>query len=237
MQNSYYSPASHRQKKMNRRIYVYLIFLVALILFMATIGVKLLINVSLFIAGNKDDTSTSQDQNSDLILPPTIDDIPEATNSATIKIKGTSSSKGNLTLYVNNKKKEGIRVRNEEYETTVNLQKGENEIYVVLENPKIKLKKESEKYKVLFKNEKPKLEISSPKDGDKVNKNEITIQGQTDKDVTITINDAPVVVDAQQNFAYNLRLTEGENTFTISAVDYAGNTETKELKVTYQKEE
>jgi bacillopeptidase F len=85
--------------------------------------------------------------------------------------------------------------------------------------------------------DKPKLDISSPHDGDKVNKNEISIQGSTDKDITVTINSSPVVVSAQQTFSYTIRLNEGDNNIHIQAEDDAGNIETKDLKITYQKDE
>ncbi len=231
-----YQPISHRQKKYNNQIYKYLIILVILVVFMGTIGVKMLINLSLFIASKSDNKVTTQD-NTSFLLPPTIDTIPDATNSAKIKISGSASSGNKLTLFVNDDRDGEVSIKDDEFETEVLLKKGSNEIYLTIENTKTKEKKESEKYHVIYINSKPKLDISSPHDGDKVSSQDITVSGSTDKDVNITINDSPVVISADQKFQYSLKLNEGENKIKVVATDIAGNQEIKEMTVTYKKEE
>ncbi len=139
-----YQPVTHRQKKYNEQIYKYLIILVLLLVFLGTVGIKLLINLSLFIAGKTDKNVQTQDQTS-YILPPTINDMFEATNSAHIKVSGNASSGNKLTLYLNSKLYKDVDINDNQFTTDVTLIKGNNEIYVILENEKQKIKKESSK--------------------------------------------------------------------------------------------
>ena len=89
---------------------------------------------------------------------------------------------------------------------------------------------------MLYKSEKPKLEIKEPQDGLKTNKQEVNLVGETDKETYIKVNDLPVVVDAQGVFQTTLKLKEGENKIIITAQDIADNLEEKVLTVIYEKE-
>jgi len=68
------------------------------------------------------------------------------------------------------------------------------------------------------------------------NNQEIKVKGNTDKETYIHINDIPVVVDANGAFETSVRLKDGDNQINATAVDIAGNIETKTLKVIYQKD-
>jgi hypothetical protein len=231
---------SHRQKKYLHQIFFYLFLLILVIIFIVTIGIKLLINITLFIAEfshRQQDKSIQETKRGEFLLPPEILNLPSATNSGTIQIAGRADQGKNLSIYLNNKLSKELALSEETFETELNLETGENSIYLVLEDPKTKEKKQSITYKIIYKNEKPKLEISAPKDQEKISSEETRIIGQTDKEVFIKINDLPVVVDAEGKFSQNLKLKEGENKIKIEAQDMAGNIETKELTVIYQKEE
>ena len=80
------------------------------------------------------------------------------------------------------------------------------------------------------------MEITEPSDNFSTSNQEIKIKGSTDKETYVHINDLPVVVDANGNFETSIRLKDGDNQITATAQDIAGNTETKTLKVTYQKD-
>ena len=51
------------------------------------------------------------------------------------------------------------------------------------------------------------------------------------------INNIPVVVSSSGSFQKQITLKEGENKIKIVAVDRAGNIETKEIKVIYEKDD
>ena len=90
---------------------------------------------------------------------------------------------------------------------------------------------------MLLKTEKPKLEVSQPNDNSKTNKQEIKIEGKTDKETYIKINGQPVVVDSQGSFVTLFKLNEGDNSIEIIAEDIVGNQEKKTIKVTYSKDD
>jgi hypothetical protein len=224
---------SHKQKNYYKQFVVYFILLILLIIFMLTVGIKLLINLSLFIANrNTDTTPTTQDSNT-YLAPPTINDLPDATSSAMIKFSGNATSGNILTLYVNKSKIKEVQITDNAFHTDATLDKGENEIYLTLEDKKTKQKKDSSIYTITYIADKPKLEITSPHDGDKTNKNEIIVAGETGKDIDISVNGSPAVVNADGKFSYILRLNQGDNKITVKARDAALNEETKELTVNY----
>ena len=231
---------THQQISYFRRIVFYFFLLILTIIFVATIGIKFLINLTLFIADithPKIENSFSQSKNLELFLPPEILEIPTATNSPKIKISGKATKGKNLSLFINNQLKEKIFLENDFFEMAIDLPSFKNSLYFILEDPKTKEKKQSNVYQVIYKKEKPKLEIISPKDQEKINQEEIVIIGKTDKEVMVKINDLPVVVSATGQFSYSLKLQSGENKIIVTATDIAGNQETKELTVIYQKED
>ncbi|MFH0779723.1 MAG: helix-turn-helix domain-containing protein [Parcubacteria group bacterium] len=64
----------------------------------------------------------------------------------------------------------------------------------------------------------PRLIIDSPADNLVVNSHEINIQGSTEKEVSLKINDRPLLCDADGRFSLTLDLQNGLNTIKISAV-------------------
>lgn len=218
----------------------YLILFIIVIVFIATIGVKILINTSHFIVSLTQKTKNAgkiDEDNRDVILPPEIFNLPEATNTATIAINGRSADGAKLTLFVNEAEQKVISVEEGAFSAEAELQKGENVLYLVSKDEKTGKSKSSKTYTILYKDEKPSLDISSPSDQYKTSKNEIPIVGQTDTEVALRINNAPVVTDAEGKFSYTLKLKEGENRIVVTAQDQALNTEIKELTVFYVKDE
>jgi len=116
------------------------------------------------------------------------------------------------------------------------LEKGENSVYILAKSKNSKTEKSTITYKVFYKSEKPKLEISDPSDNSTTSNQEIKVKGSTDKETYIHINDIPVVVDVNGNFEMSIRLKDGDNQITTKAQDIAGNEETKTIKITYQKD-
>ncbi|MCK5253303.1 MAG: right-handed parallel beta-helix repeat-containing protein, partial [Thermoplasmata archaeon] len=75
--------------------------------------------------------------------------------------------------------------------------------------------------------EPPSLTIISPEDGIYINETEIMVNGKTDPNVTVTINDLIVEVDTMGLFNRTLTLSEGLNMIVIEATNVQGITATK----------
>ena len=219
----------HQQKKYRSQIIGYLFLLVILIIFIATIGIKLLIGTSLFIVNLTQKNKKTQDISSntpDTILPPEIFNVQTATNTPEIALQIRSTPKKKLSIYINELKQKVI----------VTLEKGSNTVSLVMNDPVTKTTKKSRLHTIIYKDEKPSLEITSPHDLDKTSKSEIQIEGSTENEIAIRINNIPVIVDGEGKFSFTFKLKEGENHITIIAEDIADNRETKEMTLYYQKE-
>jgi len=228
---------NYQRKKGNTRILFYFVILIALLYFIFTTGIKLLINSSIFISNiGKKNTQTESQIPQDFTLPPEILDYPTATNSAKANVSFRIALDKKYEIFVND---ESIKkdISNEEKITQeIDLKKGDNTFYVLMTDDKLMSKKTSPTIKIVYSDTKPKLEISSPNSGDKVNREEISINGQTDKDIEIRINEMPVVLSSEYKFSQTVRLKEGENKFMIVAFDMAGNKTEKEITVSYVKD-
>lgn len=234
-------PIRHRSQHYRRQLITYVVLLLIVVVFFATVGVKLLISLSLFIAnfGKSDSTQSSQQKrdNRDYILAPKILNAPNATNSAEVIITASAQEGKTVTIYVNDMIQKDVVATDTTFETEVTLKKGENSIFLSVEDDESSVEKTSKSHTIFYLVDKPKLEIEFPKDQEKTSDDEIEIRGKTDPGVTIKIGTTPTVVNSEGAFSYTFRLREGENKITVEAVDVAGNIESKTITVIFEKDD
>lgn len=229
-----------KRKQFLQSILFYIILIILFFVFFFTIGLRILLNASAYIAdltAKKTDTA-SQNSEADFFGTIEIDNIPTATNSAQINISGSVSNFDWLEFYIDGMKVKEKKVTslNSFDEQIGDLSLGTNEVYIKAKATDLKKEKISTKYSVLYKSSKPKLEINEPQDNSKTSKTEISLIGSTDKETFVKINDAPVVVDVEGRFQTNVKLKDGENKITVLVADIAGNTDSKTISVIYEKE-
>jgi bacillopeptidase F len=229
---------NHQNKQIYQRIIISIVLFIAFIIFFFTSGIKLLVSFTLFLnqlanSGTKQQTT----QQTETLNTVTIDPIPSATNSSSLTFSGTALNFDKLVIYLNDEKQDEMSISDSFTGTVNGLEKGTNTVYFIAKSSKSKETKKSETFDVLYKNDKPKLEISEPNDGSKTNKEDIRISGKTDKETTIRINGQPLIVDVDGKFTTLFRLKDGENKIQITAEDIVGNQEKKDLTVTYSKDE
>ena len=227
-----------QEKKMKNTIILYVVILFIVLYLIFTFGIKLLLNTSSFISGLFPQPSVKPIiKTEDSFNSIDISSIPQATNSAKIIISGSILNFDILDFYLNSEKVKEIESSSDTFSEEIgDLEKGENNIYIKAKSKDDKTVKNTITYKVFYKNEKPKLEITEPSDNFTTNNQEIKIKGSTDKETYIRVNDLPVVVDANGNFETSIRLKDGDNQIVAIAQDIADNIETKILKITYQKD-
>ncbi|MFA6016551.1 MAG: hypothetical protein WC744_00490 [Patescibacteria group bacterium] len=223
---------------MKNTIAVYAIILFVVLYLIFTFGIKLLLNTSSFVSGLFPQPSVKPlSKTEDSFSSVDISSIPQATNSARIIVSGSTLNFDILSFYVNSQKVKEIELTSDIFSEEIgDLVKGDNNLYVLAKSKDNKTRKNTITYKVFYKSDKPKLEITEPADNSTTNNQEIKVKGNTDKETYIRINDLPVVVDADGSFETSVRLKDGENQVVATAQDVAGNIETKTLKVTYQKD-
>jgi len=158
--------------------------------------------------------------------PPKLDNLPEYTNEFSVEIKGTTEAGASIILFLNNDEEELVVNKDGEFNFTFKLDKGENTVSVKARDAAGNESQETDVYKIIFDNEPPELEITSPEDGKEFygsKERQVSINGKTEENASVTINDRIVAVDASGNFTFVTTLSEGENGFTIKTEDKAGN--------------
>jgi hypothetical protein len=79
----------------------------------------------------------------------------------------------------------------------------------------------------------PSVVIESPEDGSTVGSSTVTVTGNTEAGVYLTVNGISVAVESDGSFACNIAIIEGENTITATATDPADNSASVSITVTY----
>lgn len=228
----------HQNKTFIQKMAIAIVLFIAFVIFFFSVGIKVLVSFTLFLnqlanSGGKQQT-TEQKKVFNTVA---IDPIPSATNSANILFSGTALNFDSLEIYLNNEKLDEIDISDTFSGEVKGLEKGENTIYFIAKSSETKETKETDPYEVLYKNEKPKLDIQEPSDNSRTNKDDVKVSGQTDKETSIRINGQPIITDSEGKFTTMVRLKDGENKILIVAEDIVGNQEQKELKVTYSKDD
>ena len=228
-------------ERKNQKTIIFSILGIIIVLFiLIKFGIGALVNFSLFLSGSGSQQNTQNNQNQiNFISPPTLNPLVLATNSAQIVISGKSNKNYSIILYINNKNVDQVQV-NEDGTFIFNetLTSGDNQITTKAENNG-KQSDTSNGFDVVYKNSPPTLDVSTPSDGQKFDKNTIgngntiPVAGKTDAGVSITVNGFWAVVDDNNNFSYTLPLQNGDNEIKIIAMDQAGNKTEKDLKVNY----
>ncbi|OGK19492.1 hypothetical protein A3G67_04230 [Candidatus Roizmanbacteria bacterium RIFCSPLOWO2_12_FULL_40_12] len=227
----------HEKKQIRSRLITMAIVLGLFLIFMITIGLPLLINGSVFIGKLFGGGNSESEKNVEALGDFNVNEIPSATNSADINISGNVENLGTLEIFLNGSKVDSLNVEKEqEFASTITgLNIGENQIYFIGKVESSSATKKSQAYVVTFRNQKPKLEVNEPQDNTITPRDEIKVAGKTDLGVSVFINDSPAIVDSSGGFQTQVKLKEGENKIKIVVQDSAGNSDSKELTVKYEK--
>ncbi len=222
-----------KQSRKNLILSILGIFIVLVLLI--KFGIPLLVNFSLFVSQTKSSSEPTKQNAASFINPPTLNPMPNATNSARITISGSASQNQTIDLYVNDSLIDKTSVNEDgNFSFDVNLNKGENKIKAKANQDK-KESDFSDTLNITYKSSEPVLEVTSPTDGQSFSKDQNTVQvaGKTDPGVRITVNEFWAIIDENNNFSYTLPLQNGDNQIKIVATDDAGNKTEKDIKVTY----
>ncbi len=80
----------------------------------------------------------------------------------------------------------------------------------------------------------PKLTVSAPADGTTLYQTPVVVQGQTDKDATVTINGKDATVQADGSFTASIIVPQGENIIKVVALRN-GKTKEVDIRIKYLK--
>lgn len=226
------------KEKTKRQIIFFAVAILVLLFVLSQFGGYALSSISNFtsrFSTNKPDIAVA-DKNT--LEAPFINSIPEATNSASIHISGSSSySDAAVELYINGTRYDSTPLSSDQKFSfdDVGLRDGGNIIKARVKKGD-QLSDFTREYTVILNKDDVKLEVASPSDGATFTRGDqtITVQGTTNPNGTVTVNGFRAIVDEAGNFSYYLNLAEGDNNITIDAQSESGKTASKSLKVTFK---
>ena len=199
-------------------------------------GLPLLVKFSIFLGEGKNKKNSIVEEK---IMPPLAPRILrdfEATNSATIKIKGFAEAKVKVKLYKNE-----ISIGSTEVSENgdflfdkIDLSAGDNYFSAIASTDKSGNSDESEIIKVVYDTVAPSLTLTNPSEESlSVDSIDFDIVGKTDKGSSVLINNKIVKVDDNGDFKEKWQLTIGKNDLVVIARDDAGNETKKSISITY----
>ena len=226
------------EKHQEKKIALSIVGIIAIFIFLGVFGIKILVGFSLLV--DKVRGTPQQQVTQQLILPPELDPLPIATNSATIAVSGKGQTGMTVIVYINDMDTEKAIVDKDGsfIIPSVKLIEGTNTISAKQTNDKKDVSALSEVFTIVSKKSKPTLEITYPTDNQQIRQelNTISVAGKTNDEAnTITINDRFVIVQSDGSFSYDINVPEGDSVIKIVATDTAGNQVTLERKINYGK--
>lgn len=168
--------------------------------------------------------------------PPFIKPLPEATNKSTLTVSGTSEAEATVEIFVNDEKTETQADSSGSFSVDVTLAKGSNLIHARAKDKAGNESVDSNQFSVFFSKDKPKLEVTKPSQGDNFfgdKQRQVSVEGSTCTDCSITVNGRIALVDDTGNFKLTYSLNNGSNDLNIKAADKAGNTEETTISVSF----
>ena len=199
-------------------------------------GLPLLIKFSIFLGEGKNKKNNVAEEK---MLPPLAPRILrdfEATNSATLKIKGFAEANVNVELFKNDISI-GITEVSENGDFVfdkVILDVGDNYFSAIASTEKAGSGDGSETLNVIYDNMAPSLVLNNPSEENlSVDSTDFDIVGKTDKGSSVLINNRIVKVVDDGSFKEKWQLTTGKNDLVIIARDDAGNETKKSISITY----
>ena len=228
----------YEERKLRSRLILTIIGSIAIVGFLLVFGLKILVGFSLFVDTIRGTTPASQQQSA-LILPPVLDPLPVATNSATLTVSGSATPGLILLVYVNEEETKKLTVPADGRFSVPSLRviDGANTISAKATDEKQNMSDLSNVLTVTIKRSPPALEVTSPASNATItgDQNKVDVSGKAEEESSVTVNDRFVVVHADGSFSYSYPLNEGDNVLKIVATDAAGNQTIVERKVTYKK--
>lgn len=227
----------HLQKQTKKNIAFTVLGIIALVAVLGVFGIPFLIGFSTALdkIKNNDDITPVESNSVSYIAPPTLDALPDATNSAEIVVSGYATNKDQINLYVNGSLVDKTTPDSDKTFTfrDVKLDSGKNEITAKAVAKNKKQSDYSNEIVISYLNKSPELTIENPQNDQKVPKDNrnITVTGKTDTGVKVTVNGFWTIEQPGGKFSYDMVLNEGDNTIKVEAIDTAGNKTAKEVKV------
>ena len=236
MSQNYSRLQSVEEKRNVKRAVMFVIFTIIIIVLLFIVGIPLFGKFTVFISDLKNGGKSLTKNDTTPPAPPKFNYFPAFTNQAAVSVSGTVEPGTTVKLFFGMNSQETLADKNGNFVFNINLADGDNNFLALAVDTSGNTSQKTKDYKIILDTKPPVLTISSPSDGSSFfgsNQKQITIQGTTDANSQITVNDRIVSVDDTGKFQYTTTLNDGGNTFTIKSNDQAGNTTEKNITLNF----
>ncbi len=228
-----YSRRTRTEERKNiRRAFIFSVLTLTSLLLVIFLGLPAVANFAAILTDLRKSGEPPDKEDTTPPVPPRLEPLPESTNEFRVEIKGSTEPGATVILFLNSKKEEILANKEGEFTYSFALLDGENIILALSKDNASNESQKTDTFRVVYDNDSPELEITSPEDGSKYygsKQRQVVLEGKTEEGASVNINDRLVVVESDGTFTFATTLSEGENQFTIKAEDKAGNVEEKSL--------
>ena len=169
--------------------------------------------------------------------PPSLSAPALATSSANLPVSGFAEPGEQIIILDNGQQVAQADTGGDgSFRSSVTLTKGDNHLSLYAIDQKNQHSPNSSEYVVTYNDQPPKLDVSEPQDKQAIqgkNNQNLTIKGQTDKNVRVYLNSRLIFTHDDGSFTTLQMLQIGDNTLDLKATDQAGNITEKILTVSY----
>lgn len=227
---------NYEQKKNTRSAVLYIGLTIAALAILYFLGIPAVGKLASLVSSlrNKNNAITSSDTTPP--PPPKFKYFSEYTNQKNVTLSGNTEAGTIVRLTFNGEDQEILSDNNGQFSFALILGNGINSFAAIAMDQAGNQSQKTDDYQITFDNQAPDLSITSPDDNSSYygsGQRQITVQGETEEGVQVTINDRFITVDEDGKFQYTTTLNEGANTFNIKAKDKAENTTEKSITLNF----
>jgi hypothetical protein len=227
---------STEEKKNMRKAVLFIVLTVAAISLIFFVGIPVLGKFTAFVSGLRGGNKQIDKTDTTPPAPPKFNYFSEFTNQQNITITGNTEAGVTVKLTFDGEPQEVLADNAGSFSFNLTLQNGTSTLNAVAVDQAGNISQTSKDYQITFDNKPPELLDMAPTDGTSYfgsNQRQITVQGKTETDSQVTINDRVISVDDAGLFQYTTTLNEGANTFNIKSTDLAGNLTEKNITLNF----
>jgi len=200
-------------------------------------GLPFLIKVSVLLGEVKNKNAKEQIEKIMPPLPPRLIVNYEATNSAIISVSGFAEATSKVKLLKNDVSLGEVvtQISGEFVFTNISLDEGENQLAAFASSEKSGSSEMSKVVTIIYDKVAPPLTMTNPsEDSLKVDVADFDVVGQSEKDVSVTVNNRYAMVDDTGKFKIKFQLNAGKNDIEVVVRDLAGNETKKKISITFE---
>ena len=236
MRHSYSRLQSVEEKRNLKATVLFTTLTVAGLILLIFVGIPLFGRLTVFISDLRSGNKAISKNDTTPPAPPKFNYFPAFTNQPNDSVSGSSEPGATVNLTFNGANQQVIVDKDGNFAFNLTLTDGDNTFSATAVDASGNVSQKSKDYTITLDTKAPNLTITSPSDGSSFfgsNQRQVTIQGTTDVNDQVVINDRIVSVDDTGGFQYTTSLNDGANSFVVKATDQAGNSTEKDITLNF----